>query len=548
MSSLKLNLENAILAIFFGFLLFISIGALWNHSLKHDFPYGYFASDAFQHQIRGEAIKDAGNFRHEAPYISLGFENIVGRYPPLLYHLAAIFSYAAGLEIYDAVYFIVFFFAIMAILAMHFIIKNFNRNVALISLPLSMLIFSHPNSIGFLWGHWPSVLAQSFLIPFFWFFARLDLERSYVFAGIIFSAVILAHTSEGIFGFMFVIIYFAVKLISKAFSKKEAKCIMASMAIAFLLSAWYLVIFKYTWGYGEIYQFLAEPLWNDNPGFYIMGFGFALLFILAGILLALYKFRAMHTAFIAGFSMLLSGFLNYAGFGLRSFQIRFFWPLYLSVFFGFGLYATARMIFKKMNYYHAIILFLLLIAPLAGFARMPYVPHYTAPDSRGGMMDPYHWNALKFLSEKTEQNSRIYFFYGDIYGQDALLRNSKRVHYQVNVQDFANSIKDRKIKRSYISKLPGDSGGGLKIRESLFEFKDATASLQVGYAMSPQDICKFNYFVFDKVSQQNVFAQYNMLIASEMLKKGSSKVFENEVAIILKNNKLGGDCIEERSF
>jgi len=45
-----------------------------------------------------------------------------------------------------------------------------------------------------------------------------------------------------------------------------------------------------------------------------------------------------------------------------------------------------------------------------------------------------------------------------------------------------------------------------------------------------------------------VLAQYNVLIASEMVKKNASVVFENDVVIILKNNMLGADCIEERSF
>src|SRR3989344_5564269 len=104
-------LENAYLILVFSILLSIGNANLWNHRLSHDFPYGYLASDAFQHQVRAEAIKDAGNFRYEAKYISQGFENVVGRYPPLIYHLGIMFSYSTGLEVYDAIYFIVFFFA-----------------------------------------------------------------------------------------------------------------------------------------------------------------------------------------------------------------------------------------------------------------------------------------------------------------------------------------------------------------------------------------------------------------------------------------------------
>ena len=141
---IKLDLEKIILVLFFGILLFIGPGNVLGHKIKHDFPYGYFASDAFQHQTRAEAIKDSGSFKYDAPYVSKGFENIVARYPPVLYHLAVLFSYLAGVEVYDSIYFLVFFFAIFGIFTFYFVVKGFNRNVALISLPLAMLVFTNP--------------------------------------------------------------------------------------------------------------------------------------------------------------------------------------------------------------------------------------------------------------------------------------------------------------------------------------------------------------------------------------------------------------------
>ena len=40
----------------------------------------------------------------------------------------------------------------------------------------------------------------------------------------------------------------------------------------------------------------------------------------------------------------------------------------------------------------------------------------------------------------------MYFFYGDIYSQDALLRNSKRTHYQVDPTDFIDALKEEYLK------------------------------------------------------------------------------------------------------
>src|SRR3989344_1820968 len=108
MNKMKIDIEKIFLTVFFAVFLLIGNGFLFDHKLKHDFQYAYLASDAFQHQIRAESIKDAGNYRNEASYIVMGIEGAVGYYPPIIYHLSVILSYLSGLEAYDTIYFIVF--------------------------------------------------------------------------------------------------------------------------------------------------------------------------------------------------------------------------------------------------------------------------------------------------------------------------------------------------------------------------------------------------------------------------------------------------------
>ena len=175
---IKLDAEKIFLAAFFAVFLFAGPGILFDHKVKHDFPYAYLASDAFQHQIRAEAIKDLGNFRYEAKYISQGFSDTVGRYPPVLYHIAVIFSYLSGLEAYDAIYLMVFLFVSFAMLIFYLIIRDFNKNVAILSLPLSLLIFTRAAMTGFVWGHWPSLAGQFFLIALFWSFTKFEQSKS----------------------------------------------------------------------------------------------------------------------------------------------------------------------------------------------------------------------------------------------------------------------------------------------------------------------------------------------------------------------------------
>ncbi|MBI2651807.1 hypothetical protein HYX01_05010 [Candidatus Woesearchaeota archaeon] len=553
----KIEFDKIMLLVFFALMLFLA-GIPFEHKIRHDFPFGYGASDSFQHQIRAEAIKDMGNFKYEAPYISKGISNSVGRYPPLIYHLAVIFSYASGIETYDSIYFIVLFFVIIAALVMFIIVGNFSKTVALISLPISILIFSKPITAGILWGHWPSLLSQSFLILFFWSVMRMEIKNSFLLFAISLSAVALTHTSEMFFAFLFLFLFFGVKLFAKRFSKGEFKNLLLSLAVFFAISFYYLIIFQNTWASGDSYSFAIEPVWKGNPGFYIAGFGLLLIPIIAGILFSFSKLKEAHACLILAFAMLLSGFLNYIGFGLRSFQIRFFWPIYLSVFFGFGIYALFKLVIRKWNLIYTLIFFIISAIFLIGIIKLPIlkqteimaipsIPYFNM-DANQGIMNPYHWEALNWISRNTNENSAIYFFYGDIYSQDALLRNTKRVHSQIDPEDFIKSLEERKIKKTYVSEFPGDTGGVITYRVSFFKFEDATKNLAANFHFGAKNICNFDYFVFDKITQQKALSQYNLLIAQQLALKNATKVFENPVVFILKNSNKGGNCIEERSF
>jgi hypothetical protein len=564
----KLNLEKIILLVFFSVMLLIGPGVLFDHKIKHDFPFGYGASDAFQHQTRAESIKDMGNFKYEAAYISKGFENAIGRYPPALYHIAVILSYASGLEVYDSIYFLVIFFAIIASTIMFFVIKNFNKSVALLSLPLSLLIFTYPVSMGLYWGHWPSLLAQSFMVLLFWAVMRINLSYSWALIGISLSAIALTHTSENVFAVLFIGILFLIKLIARKLEWKETKDMIYAVILFLAASFYYLVIFNNTWAKGDSYSFFVKPIWEGNPGFYISMFGLLLIPLALGFIVSLLKLKECNTALIVALSMLLAGFLNYAGFDTRSFQIRFFWPIYLSVFLGLGLYMACKFVIKKRNALCTLIVLSIVSLLILGIlpdkinfkdsmtsidpkntlisAVLSTFPQYNA-NTNQGIANQYHWQVFQWVDENTPPDATIYFFYGDIYGQDAILRNTKRIHFQVDPNDFIKSIQERKIKQEYVTEFPGDTGGGIAYRKSFFEFVGFSEPQE--FHLGPRDICTFDYYVFDKVSRQQALAQYNLLIANRLVKKDFIEpVFENDVAIILKNNNAGDDCIEEGSF
>jgi hypothetical protein len=544
---IKFDLEKILLIAFFTIFLFAGNGNLFDNKLKHEFPYAYLASDAFQHQVRAQSIKDAGNYKNEASYIVFGIEGAIGYYPPVLYHLSSILSYLSGLEVYDTIYFIVFLFASLASLLMYLIIKQFNTHIAIISLPISLLVFSSGLYSGFTWGHWPTLLSQFFLICIFWYTSRVNLEKSFIFLGVFISASFMTHTSEALFAVIYLILFFIVSSIINTKIKFDLlNNILLGGIISFFIIFYYLVIFKYVWIPRQPFVFAVSQTW-DNPTMYLIDFKLLFLSMIAGAIISIFFIKKSLVPALASFTMLLIGLGNYYGFREKAFQLRFFWPIFLSFLIALGIYQILRLVIKDWKFVYSVIISVLIISAIF-INNIPFIPHYNKLKTNG-LMDIYHWSSFQWIGKNTEKSSKIYFFYGDIYSQDAILRNTKRAHSQVIPEDFVDAIKNRQIRRFYDTEVPGDGGGGAPYRKSFFSFGFYLNELLDERFSGKKDICNFNYIIFDKVSRQQVFAQYNLLIADKLLKKDYiSKVFENDVVVILKNNKIGDDCIEDGSF
>ena len=543
-----MDLEKPYLLIFFGLLLFLGVSNLWDNRLQHEFPYGYMASDTFQQQTRAEGIKDAGNYRLEPFYIVKGFKDVVGYYPPLIHHLGIALNSQTGIPVYDAAYFMVFFSAILAAFVMYIIIRSYNKQIAILSLPLSILLFSSKSYIGFLWGSWASLTAQLMLICTFWAIRRIEIKKIEILLGVFLGALALSHTSELIYGIGFVLVYAILLIFSKNFSLDFIRKMVIAGIIFGIIAAYSLFIFANSFMVTNPYRFEVAKDWGGTPTFYLSDFGLLLVFLAIGAVASFMFAKKMGIPVMIGFYMLLIGYTNYIGFGIRAFQPRLLWPVYFSFFFGLGIYMLIKIVPSKLKAVSVFSLSILFILAFSNVPAIPNIPSYSRVSSPG-LMDLPHWEAFQWISGNTPKESRIYFFYGDVYDQDAILRNSKRFHAQIDPDDFIASLQNRTIKRSYKSEVPADHGAGMPYFKSFLNIglHQIEEEGSVLWGANYFNICTFDYHVFDKASRQPVLAQYNVLIANDMLAKGSQLVFENEAVVILKNT-AGDDCIEERSF
>jgi len=288
---------------------------------------------------------------------------------------------------------------------------------------------------------------------------------------------------------------------------------------------------------------------GGTPLILLSDFQLLLIPLAIGTVLGLILFKKFRIPVLIGLFMLVVGHTNYIGFGIRAFQPRFLWPVYFSFLFGLGFYMLLKFIPLKLKTISTLGLSALFILILSNAITLPNIPTYNRI-STSGLMSQEHWEGFQWVSENTPKESKIFYFYGDVYSQDAILRNSKRFHTQVDTDDFVAALQDNKIKKIYRADVPADHGAGMPYLKSflnigLHQTEDVDSYL---WGVHDFDVCEFDYVVFDRASRQPVLAQYNLLIANEMLQRGADLVFENSILVIVKNNNIGAECIEERTF
>ena len=535
--------EWAYVFLFSIFLAYIGMAATMNHQLKHAFPYGFSASDAFGEIAYTEGIQDSGSYRFLPFYIRAGFGDTLGFHMPISNHIFAIFSFASGLPVWDSLLIIGFLYSIFGVLVMYLIIRNFNRNIALISLALSVFLYARNFNIIYTWGGWDLVMATSFLLSAVWVLNRPELKFWHILFAVLASGTALTHITEAFFLLVFTLLFFTFKLIKKKINLAEIKQLAIGGILALVFSFYYLIIFKVGYAAGDIGSSIRyqAPEWYDVV---LSQFGWLQAIILIGLAVSLYLlFTKKETdALLIGVFMFFVGFTNFiSSTAPRAFQTRYLWPIYLSVFLGLAVYFLLKILIKEWKIFYSLAISIILTISVA------YGYYHKSTNS--GIISEYHWDHIQWVRQNTAKDAKLLYFYGDPYSQEAILWNLKRLSFRVSMEDFVNALKEQKIKRQYIADVAAADDAALLYRKSAFSFGYHAKEVDMSYFSGKKDICMFDYFVFDKAGRQQVLVNYNLLIANELVKNGLVQpVFDNGVVLILKNNEPGGNCIEERSF
>jgi len=264
-------LETIVLSLFVLLFIYVKLAQPWSYQLSHTSPAFYNANDNFGNAyVYPQYVKETGNFKYEPPYTVAGYKDVVGHYPVLLTHLSAMFSLVSGIETYDTTYLIVTLFSVSAILLIYFVIRRHSKELALLSIPFMIGIFNFDFEIARAFGLWIYLTGALFLAAVIWISDKLDEKYAFVLLALFLSGAALGHTSELIFSFMFLTTYILLRRVKeKKFDICYLKKFSLGIVLFLVLSAYYLIIFKYTWMVGVAgYEFkvMDAPWFAPNFG------------------------------------------------------------------------------------------------------------------------------------------------------------------------------------------------------------------------------------------------------------------------------------------
>jgi len=540
----KKRAEIIFILIFVFFAIFLKIGQPWNYSIAHAHPQFFNANDNFFHASLSEYVKVNGSAAFTPIYMVGGYGDVVGYQPPLLHHLSAMVSNLTGLQTYDTTYIVVIFLTCFGYILVYFAIKKVNETLAILSLPFMLGIYAFAFEIANAFGMSVFVIGSFFVFAFLWCMENFERKYSFILLALFLSGMAIGHTTEMIFSLGFLVFYLAVRFFKNGLDKKEIRSVVLGILIFAVISVYYLIIFYYTWMKAQPFVFSVMEQPAFAPGFPVTlgSFGVTQFFIYIGMLFFVFmllvkedsdkvKVKAASPVILAGVFFLVIGFTNYIGFGVRAFQTRIFWPVYLSSFMGLAIYfIPARFGKWKSRYVYAIAGLLLVIF---------FFNHYGGLQS-GGLIDQKTWDGFMWIKENTPENASVFHFYSALITQPHSIFATERVPYYVNLDDYIDGIKNQVVKKEYKSDIFALDDTNIPYRNGLFSY---------GYHINDPDYKNRTpgmwnmdyYFLVVGGSDPNPnLITYNRYVGQYLLNQTwIEPAYANDEVVILKNKEPG---------
>lgn len=563
----KIHLEWILLLFFIISLL--SFASIFNAGkLIHQSPYQMIAGDMFTFMAYSEAFKEITNINQKPPYMSAGYTDVPIFFSPLPGILTAQLSDFTGVETYDIIMHYNLLLIIAVIFIIYFLVRQVNLYMALLSLPITLIIFKWPFTYYMNWGMHLSNFNIFFVAGSLFAFLYLKQKWMFIVLGIINVSGFLSHGRE----FQTVNLAFVAFLAIQAIYAKldihkidwlQIKLYFLSLIITLIGMFRYLPVF-FDYGHSsavnsfwDMIKFCPIPESSAYHGVYISTYGIfqwlliiGLMFLIASMIFRRKENRALLLVSVYVLLFIISSY--FCIYGNKTTQIRHLSPLFVMPLIGIALVYILSPLKRVLREYSLQIFTFILMAVMLAILFKSFYP---TPSPEYPVSNPYTWEAITWARDNIDRNKNILVFMGDNHYQDTLFYSMKHVFYMADKEpeqktDFSNKIIARNLTPEHL----------LNIhivhlhyhRESFFNLT-VLKPIQAGYP-EPEldktfhgDICKYDYVYTNKISQDSGRQKYAQAIVEALINEARyTKVFENPLVIILRNNHDG--CFKERKI
>jgi hypothetical protein len=552
-------LHGAILIVLVTVLLFVGVGTVYDHRILHDFPHGYIQRDMFERLYQTNYILESGKYQYVPMYTAEGHEDVLATYSHRGQHLTVLLSTATGIPTHEILILTGVFLVVFTSLLIYGLLKEINENLAILAVPFTLVhaLFFKATWVQYQ-GDWFAFSSGAAVLYFIWTFSKRNLPYMWLLSAAFLTTIVLDKVSAMLFVVIFFVLYFSHQVLTTRKIPTQDLWITTKIGIAtIVLSAYYFFLFQIanpSYQAGNLFDFVFafenfnSPFWNHFTDF---GWVLSTIIIIGIIVFAIDGIRKQNPFHLLIVSMVIGFYSHHLGvLTPRVEEYRFILPMVAAIFFGYGLYLLILFI-PKFKTLAAALLSVLMIIIIPQMHASPFSASST-------LMDQPHWEALMWSKDNSLQNDTFFFFFDDIYyfNYNSIHHVNERLGYVPTIgangeqSDLVQAIQTGMIVQEYTSYFESEpKDHGLVHRTSFWTVdKYYTEDIR----NTKMDICSFNYVVFRLIpegSRVPAAIQYGLLIRQELLQKDwIDEVFTNQVVSILKNNKVGVDCIEERSF
>lgn len=520
------------------FLLVQMINPIFFHnSINHTYPQGYLAGDAYITLANIKYVSQVGLYRDTQPdLVEFSTKKYTTIEPPLFIYLGAAITKIMGVESYDGTNIALTLLLISSILIIFIFLYKIEPLISIIFLPYALFVVAFPYMASYTWGYWRQFMAMNaFFFSLIIFQNKLSLKTSLLLS-VVLSCTILGYPYYALF---FVFLYILVLLFSYFSQKQKIKELFIYSLIIFTLALIFTSVYLLDFvasrqtSEGSILKASTDLAFGSYTAFgatvqfsQVQGLTFVFISLIIILLYFIIKIKSHNNLVKISLALLLMLFtlsaLPSLGITQRAYQLRFLWPLIITMLFSFALYILLSVFIKSKPVKSLIMLgvFILML-----FLFYPISEQYSKVQL-GSIVSEQHWAAYQYITNTADNDSEVLII-DPTQNQDHVIVSMAKKRRFLNQIDIMN-ILEKNLSLDNVSTERQCHYPAANFKD--FKFEKITPP-ETCYNMN-YPMCHFDYILLVLINNQ----QYLSWVDQQKLTSIFTPIKQFDYVVILKNN------------